>query len=77
MIGPLWDATHGPPDQGNFSVNFDGSVFSLIVKLAGRVLYSGSMSVTLLAVLIAVPPLLLEVAWIMSRRQPHETNAAR
>lgn len=77
MIGPLWDATHAPPDQGEFTVNFDGGAFTLVVKLAGRVLYSGSMSVIMLALLIAVPPLLLEIAWILSRRQPHAANVAR
>lgn len=72
-LGPaaiaIWRATHGPAN-GTSSVNVRlGSLFELTVTEQGKTTWSGAIGVTALAFLVAGPPLVAWIAWLVTRRR--------
>lgn len=68
-ITAIWAATHTPSGKGSVTVSASGAVLSLIVTLAARTTYSASIHLLTLAFWVAVPPLLLWAAWLVTRRR--------
>jgi hypothetical protein len=69
-IAAIWRATHAGTGQGDVTLDFGNGAFSLIVKLAGKTIYSGAASLLSIALLVAGPPLVLWLLWVMRRPQP-------
>ena len=57
----------GGSDQNAINVSFSNTTLNLWMSEGGTEVYSGSASVTEIALWIAVPPLLLLVAWLFRR----------
>lgn len=53
--------------KGEISANFGDGVFSLVVKQAGQVLWSGSVHFLTAALWLALPPLILWLLWLRAR----------
>ena len=75
-IGPIRDATSGPPDTGSVNVSFGSDGFALNVLKVGATIYSVSVHLLPLALLVAGPPLLLWVLWFASRSRRDVPDAA-
>ena len=60
-------ATGSSPGKGEISANFADGVFSLVVKQAGQVLWTGSVHFLTAALWIALPPLVLWLLWLRVR----------
>lgn len=65
--GAIWKATHAGTGKGDASFSFGSDMFSLVVHLNGKTIYTGSLSLLSLALLIAVPPLVLWALWLAQR----------
>lgn len=80
-IGPAVPAiirATGEKAHGQISANVGDGGLSLIVKQSGVTTWSGSCHLLTAALWLAVPPLLLWVLWLASRRAPaHEPVGAR
>jgi hypothetical protein len=61
--------------QNAISFGFSNTTLNLSMTEAGRTVYSGSASLTEIALWIAVPPVLLLVAWLF-RRTPRDSVLA-
>lgn len=59
----------GPGDPRSANLSFGDGVFTASVKYLDRVMWSGSIHLLSLALLLAGPPLALFVAWLASRRR--------
>ena len=75
-IGPIQEATRGAPDTGSVNVSFGSDGFALNVLKAGATIYSVSVHLLPLALLVAGPPLLLWVLWFASRSRRDIPDAA-
>ena len=60
-------ATGSAPGKGEITANFSDGVFSLIVKEAGQVLWTGSVHFLTAALWIALPPMVLWLLWLRAR----------
>ncbi|HEV8215244.1 MAG TPA: hypothetical protein VGP95_05400 [Gemmatimonadaceae bacterium] len=74
-IGPIWRATHAEPDKGSLNMSFGSDGFSLNVLKDGATLYSASIHLLPLALLVAGPPLLLWLLWVASRSKRGNPDA--
>lgn len=79
-LGPamvaIWRATQAPkPDTSSVSLNFGTGGFSLIVNANGHAIYSATASLLSVALLVAVPPLLLWALWLSQRPRERPTEA--
>ena len=68
------EALDAPKGLGSISANVGSGVASLTVSSTVRV-WTGSVSLTTLALWIAGPPLLLWLLWLVTRREPAATAA--
>lgn len=66
-IGAIWKVSQAAKDQGSVALSFGDGSFSLKVINAGATIYSGSIHLLPLTLLVAGPPLLLWLAWFASR----------
>ena len=76
-LGPAlvagWRVSQVPAGHGSMNASMgDGNISATIVE-AGRTTWSGSMSILNLTLLIAVPPLVLWLVWLLG---PSRTNNA-
>ena len=62
-------ALNAPKGLGSISANVGNGIASLTVSSASQV-WTGSVSLTALALWIAGPPLLLWLVWLVTRRDP-------
>lgn len=76
-LGPAIPATlraTAPKAHGEISASFGSSVWSLIIRRSGQLLWSGSVHTVTAALWIAIPPLILWLLWLAGRgtatRQP-------
>jgi hypothetical protein len=78
-IPAILRATGSAPGKGEISANFSDGVFSLIVKQAGQVLWSGSVHFLAAALWVALPPLVLWLLWLRARSGavPREASTVR
>jgi hypothetical protein len=53
--------------HGEINVNYGNSVFTLIVKQAGQLTWSGSIHALAAALWIGIPPLVLWILWLRAR----------
>src|SRR5438128_2297016 len=65
-IPAVWRATHAG-NGGNISAGFGNGGFTLTIALRGEQLWAGSIHLLPLALLFAVPPLVLWLAWLTHR----------
>jgi hypothetical protein len=72
-------ATGSAPGKGEISFNFADGIFSLVVKQAGQVLWTGSVHFLAAALWIAVPPMVLWLLWLRARSgaAPREASTVR
>jgi hypothetical protein len=79
-LGPafaaIWQATRAGPDKGSFSLSMGSDGFALSVVKAGATIYSKSIHLLPLALLVAGPPLLLWVLWFANRSKRNTPDAA-
>ena len=66
-IAAIWRVSQAAKDQGSVALSFGDGSFSLKAINAGVTLYSGSIHLLPLTLLVAGPPLLLWLAWFASR----------
>jgi hypothetical protein len=69
-------ATGAAPGKGEISFNFADGIFSLVVKQAGQVLWTGSVHFLTAALWIAVPPMVLWLLWLRARSGSVTTEAS-
>ena len=74
-IGAILQATRAAPGQGSVSLSFDDGAFTLKALQAGATLYSGSIHLLPLALLVAGPPLAIWLAWFASRSKRSSPDA--
>ena len=67
-IPSILRATGAPEGKGSISAGFQDDVLHLTVTEAGATLWSGTTSISQVALLVVGPPLLLWVAWLVRRR---------
>src|SRR5947209_8195338 len=61
--------------KGNINVSFGDAGFSATVVEAGRTLWQGTISLGMLSLLIAVPPLLMWLFWLrLSHSRPRDAS---
>ena len=75
-MGAIWRATRAAPGTGSVNVSFGDGAFSLNVIRAGGTLYSGSIHLLPLTLLVAGPPLVLWLLWFASRSKRDNPDAA-
>lgn len=79
-LGPafiaIWRATHAGQDKGSVSMSFGSDGVALNVLKDGATIYSGSIHLLPLALLVAGPPLLLWVLWFASRSKHDNRDPA-
>ena len=68
-------ALNAPKGLGSIGANVGNGVASLTVSSAAQV-WTGSISLTALALWIAGPPLLLWLLWLVTRREPASAREA-
>jgi hypothetical protein len=70
-LGPasaaIWRVSRAAGEKGSVALSFGDGVFSLKAINAGATVYSGSIHVLPLTLLVAGPPLLIWLAWFASR----------
>jgi len=67
-IPSILRATGAPEGKGSISAGFQDDVLHLTVTEAGATLWSGTTTISQVALLVVGPPLLLWVAWLVRRR---------
>ena len=72
-IAAAFRLSQQPHGHGNVNVSFGNGGFSATIIDGARTVWTGSISVLSLALLIAVPPLLLWLVWLAA---PARTNNA-
>lgn len=70
----IWRATRAAPDTGNVNVSISNTLISLTVTVAKQTTWTGSIHVLALALLIAGPPMVIWLAWVMTRRRAEEVR---
>jgi threonine/homoserine/homoserine lactone efflux protein len=81
-LGPAflagWRMSQQPQGKGDVSVGMGNGTITATIADAGRTTWAGSISVLTLALLIAGPPLVLWLAWLVgsSRTNNAEKNRA-
>jgi len=75
-IGPIWRATHAEPDKGSLNMSLGSDGFSFNVLKDGATLFSRSIHLLPLALLVAGPPLLIWVLWFATRSKRSTPDAA-
>ena len=65
----------GPGDHRSVNLGFGDGVFTLTLKYFDRVMWDGSIHFLSLALLVAVPPLVLFAAWLTARRRERAAAA--
>jgi hypothetical protein len=70
----IWELNRIPGEHGTASASLDNSILTLTALKDGVTVYSGSASLTQIALWVAGPPLLLWLAWLLLRpsRSPDE-----
>jgi len=68
-LGPVARALTGPPGHGSIGASVDNGNFILKVTTDSQT-WTGSTSLTATALWFAVPPLLLFLVWLATRRAP-------
>ena len=71
----IWRATRDTPEHGSVNLSFGDSGFVLDVVKGGAKLYSGSIHLLPLALLVAGPPLAIWLLWIASRSKRSSPDA--
>jgi hypothetical protein len=66
-IAAIWKVSQAAKDQGSVALSFGNGSFSLKVINVGATIYSGTIHLLPLTLLVAGPPLLLWLAWLASR----------
>jgi hypothetical protein len=67
-----------PDAHGSANVSFTNDILSATIADGAKTVWSGSISFLTLALLVAVPPLLIWLVWIVgSARTNHATGIAR
>lgn len=74
-IGAIWRVSGAAPGQGSASLGFNDGAFSINVIEAGKTIYSGSIHVLPLTLLVAGPPLVLWLLWFASRSRRSSPDA--
>ena len=64
-IAAVWRMSR-PGRQGSASLGFSNDVLTATISSAGQTMWSGSISFLMLSLLVAIPPLLLWLAWLAS-----------
>jgi hypothetical protein len=77
LVGAVWRATRGSGSNNAVSASMSNTVLSVTVAHAGQTTWSGSISLTVLALWIAVPPLLVWIFWAASRPRIETERAAQ
>jgi hypothetical protein len=72
LVSAIWRATHAGAGKGEVSFNLGDSVLSVAVKVAGQTTYTASRHMLGLALLIAGPPLVLWLLWVVARPRTAE-----
>jgi hypothetical protein len=67
-------ATRAGNGQGTISLSFANGLLELVVKVRGITTWSGSSHLLPLVLWLVVPPVLLWLAWLSTRRR-HEAEA--
>ena len=80
-LGPAflagWRMSQRPHGQGSGNVSFGNGVLSANIVDGGRTAWSGSISAITLALLVAVPPLVIWLVWLAgSSRTNHADEIA-
>jgi hypothetical protein len=75
-ITALWRMSR-PGRHGSVSAGFGDGVLTATISDAGQTMWSGSISFLMLSLLVAIPPLLLWLAWLArsSRMNNADENA--
>jgi hypothetical protein len=78
-LGPAiavgWRMSHDPQSHGDASIKVGNGIVSATIFEAGRSSWAGSISLLTLALLVAVPPLLLWLVWLVGTSRTN--NAGR
>jgi hypothetical protein len=80
-LGPAfvagWRMSQQPHGQGSGNVSFGNGVLTANIVDSGRTAWSGSVSVLTLALLVALPPLVIWLVWLAgSSRTKHADEIA-
>jgi len=75
-IGPIWRARHAEADKGSLNMSLGSDGFSFNVLKDGATLFSRSIHLLPLALLVAGPPLLIWVLWFATRSKRSAPDAA-
>jgi hypothetical protein len=78
-LGPAiavgWRLSHDPESHGNAAIKFGNGIVNATISEPGRSSWGGSISVLTLALLVAIPPLLLWLVWLVGTSRTN--NAGR
>lgn len=66
----IFKATNAGEGKGDVSLLFNDGVFKLVVHVLKQEIYAGSISFLALALLIALPPLVMWLVWVSLRPAP-------
>jgi hypothetical protein len=74
-LGPIMRVT-GEDAKGSISAGIANDAFNLTIAEAGTTVWSGHASLTAVVLWVAVPPLLLWIAWMVARPRRHAIGGA-
>jgi hypothetical protein len=72
-ISTLWRISR-PGQHGSASAGFGDGRISATISDAGQTMWSGSISFLMLSLLVAIPPLLLWLAWLASSSRTNNAD---
>jgi hypothetical protein len=72
-ISTLWRMSR-PGQHGSASAGFGDGRISATISDAGQTMWSGSISFLMLSLLVAIPPLLLWLAWLASSSRTNNAD---
>ena len=79
-LGPaalaIWRLSRDATGHGNVSASFGSAGVSLTVIQGGQTTWTGAASLLVIAAGVAIPPLLLWIAWVAARRNEEVAPAA-
>jgi hypothetical protein len=73
-IAAGWRMSQHAGEQKNVSVNLSNTIFSASVSEAGKAMWTGSISVLTLSLLVAGPPFLLWLAWLAASSRTNNAD---